>query len=155
MKKLLSSTEVNLWFDSTERPFKFESPFNNEEFAVLHVAADSNISSREQAWVSKRLVASRCRYAVCMGYESSTWDDSIDYAYIESDPNYEPPDDRFIMTTWHDGEPIEDVVNFFRWNTIFDDFVPKNFLVLFIGRAEEFETRTLDALKYSFREVDD
>jgi hypothetical protein len=39
----------------------------------------------------------------------------------------------FVMTSWHDNEPIEDIVFHFLNVTWFDDFVPENFLVLVLG----------------------
>ncbi len=36
------------------------------------------------------------------------------------------------MTTWHEDEPIEDVVFFFLNNTSFDDWTAVNFLVAIV-----------------------
>jgi hypothetical protein len=151
MERIVQNSEFDVWFDVIEKPYNFSSPFNSQEYIVLLVINDSDVSDVEQKDLSEQLVASRIRYAVCTGYECSTWDDSIDYAFIFSDPNLEPPKERFVMTTWHENESIEDVVEYFRWNTVFDDFVPKNFLALFVGESSELYYRTLKSLRYFFK----
>ena len=56
------------------------------------------------------------------------------------------------MTTWHENENIEDIVEYFRWNTVFDDFVPERFVVLFLGKDEEIELKIREKLAYFFRD---
>ena len=50
------------------------------------------------------------------------------------------------MTTWHEGESVEEVAEFFALNTSFDNFIAKNFLLLFVGRNRELERRAAEAL---------
>ncbi|MGH9949707.1 MAG: DUF7684 family protein [Pyrinomonadaceae bacterium] len=150
MERVLKDSDLELWFGEIFRPDDFFSPFKGAEYVVLLVVIRNDVTNDEQKNLSELLVATGCRCAVCFGYECSSWDDSIDYASILSDPNFEPPEERFIMTTWHDYETIEDVVEFFRLNTVFDDFVPERFLVLFFGHSAELESRTRRALDYSF-----
>jgi hypothetical protein len=152
MQQLAKNSELELWFSKLTRPEAFVSPFINEEYVVLLVINRKDILYREQKELSEKLVNSGCRYAVCFGFECSSWDDSIDYAYIFSDPNLDPPKERFVMTTWHESEPIEEVVEYFRWNTVFEDFVPKRFLVLFVGENKELEEKTQKALESFFRD---
>ena len=43
------------------------------------------------------------------GNDCSLWDDSVDVANLNA-YNYEDiPDDKSIVTTWHDNEPLSDV----------------------------------------------
>lgn len=114
------------------------------------VINDDEISSGDQVNLGASFVRTACGYAVCTGHDCGTWDDSIDYSFILSDPNHNPPNERFVMATWHGDENIEDVVDYFRWNTIFDDFVPTNFLVLFVGQSQALRERTLESLKGMF-----
>ena len=91
-----------MWFGRINVPDEFVSPFGNREYVVLLVINRTDILYREQKALSEKLVNTGCRYAVCYGYECASWDDSIDYAYIFSDPNLSPPQERFVMTTWHE-----------------------------------------------------
>lgn len=125
-------------------PEDFVSPFGAEEYVLLLVIKRTDILYREQKELSERFIASGCRYAVCFGFECSSWDDSIDYAFIFSDPNLNPPDERFVMTIWPEDESIEDVVEYLRFNTVFDDFVPRKFLLLFIGEDSTLARRALE-----------
>ena len=150
MEEIVNNAEVRVWFAGLERPYSLNSPFGNEDYVTLLVVNDTTITPNEQAHTSDQLVGSSCRYAVCTGHQCSSWDDSIDMAFIESDPNFDPPDERFVMTTWHEDEPIEDLVEYLRWSTVFDDFVPKNFLVLFLGESPHLQKRALEAALHLF-----
>lgn len=147
MQQILDNSDETVYFAVLQQPWLFETPFKDQDYAVLLVVNDDSIAPDEQFKLSHQLVASGCRYAVCFGYECSTWDDSIDYAYLEGDPNFDPRDDRFVMTTWHEDESIEDVVEFFRLSTSFDDFVPRNFLLLFLGEANDIQNRALKTIR--------
>ena len=150
MIRVLQNSIGDVWFDVISRPYSFATPFEGSDYALLLVINDTNISEEEQSNLSDKLVATGCRYAVCTGHECSSWDDSIDYAFIFTDSNFNPPDEKFVMTTWHTDEEIEDVINFFRWGTNFDDFVPSKFLVLFVGESVTLKNRVLPALEQSF-----
>lgn len=150
MELLNSSGGLKLWFGEILDPSDFASPFPGEEYVVLLVVNRRDISSDEQIQLSDKIVQTRCRYAVCFGHECSSWDDSIDMSYIETHSDFTPRDEDFVMTTWHENEEIEDVVEYFRWNTVFDEFVPKNFLTLFFGTSAGLKTRALASLKHFF-----
>lgn len=134
-----------LWLLDLERPYRFVSPFDGHEFAVLIVAQDATITPDEQMELSEQLVHQGCRYALAMGIDASSWDTSLDLAYIQSDPLLEPPDDKFLMTTWHDGEPPEDVAEWLILGTSFENFVPVNFLILSLGPPGELQERVVNA----------
>lgn len=150
MERIRQAAESDLWFDTIGKPYEFVSPFNGEEYVVLLAVNTTNITDDEQVRLSDSIVTTGCRYAVCTGHECSSWDDSIDYSYIHSDPNCDPPREKFVMTTWHEDESIEDIVEYFRWNTVFDDFVPKNFLILFVGASQELFDRTMKTIPHFF-----
>jgi hypothetical protein len=133
MLQMTKTDEYDLWFSQTDRPFSFSTPFSGQDFALLLVVADRAITDDERDAVSKEVVRQGCRYAVCTGHQCSKWDDSIDLAYLATNPDFSPPDEQFVMTTWHEGEPLEDVAHFFRWNTVFDDFIPQHYLILILG----------------------
>ena len=85
--------------------------------------------------VAQALVASGCRYIVAGGLEGTLWDDAGDWAYLETDPNYDPPDDTSVMTSWHDGEPISEVLEFLLNTTNFDDHAFTTYMILHAGRS--------------------
>ena len=62
--------------------------------------------------VSKVLVKAGCLYAMSWGRDCAEWDDSVDWAYIL---HYHPgpyPDDRSVLTTWHDGWTLEETLEY-------------------------------------------
>lgn len=118
-----------------KRPYSFTSPFKGAEFAALIYIADETISNEEQETLSDQIVISGCRYAVCAGHKSSSWDNSIDMSDIKRNGG-EVLDENLVMTTWHDNEALEDVVFFFLNNTSFGNFIAENLVVVLIGDKE-------------------
>ena len=106
------------------------------DFALMLVANDTSVTGEERDALSDQIVLQGCRYAVCAGHECGTWDDSIDWAHLGTDPHFNPPDDRMVMTTWHENWPLVDVVEFFRLWTAFGNFTPRKFFVLFLGESQ-------------------
>jgi hypothetical protein len=125
----------------TTRPFEYVSPYADEEHTLLVCVADATVTDAERARLSEEIVAAKCRYAVCWGYGCSSWDDSIDWAYIESDENFSPPDETFVMTTWHDDVPVEDAIDFWWTNTSFHAYQSNNLGVLIIGEDADLFTK--------------
>jgi hypothetical protein len=133
MKQLSQIAGRRIWIASLARPYQFQSPFGGEPFVVLLNVVAQDVTPEEQGRLSADLVAQGCRYAVCAGHRCSTWDDSVDMAFLETHPEYEPSDEHLVMTSWHDGEAISDIVAFFLMNTSFDNYTARNFLALDIG----------------------
>lgn len=129
MEHVARGPVYDVWLDSLDRPFKFYSPFFGDDFVVMLIVNDITITDSERAALSAEIVRQGCRYAVSTGHKCSTWDDSVDLAYLETDPDFNPADDRLVMTTWHENDPLVEVVRFFRWHTAFDDFTPKNYII--------------------------
>ena len=136
MELLNKKRQKEIWLNQLEKPYNFVSPFDGEAFVCILFNNDPIISNDEQNKISDDLIASNCRYAVCAGYDCSSWDDSIDWAYISTDENYEPPDDSMVMTTWHDDETVNDIMFFGLNNTNFDDHDFHKYLILFIGAKD-------------------
>jgi hypothetical protein len=90
-------------------------------------------SPHELTALSGALVASGVRYAVCGGVDCKTWHDAVDLAFIQLDLHGEEYDSRFVMTSWHTDEPVDDVAFFFVLNTNFDTHDFTQFLVLQLG----------------------
>ncbi len=142
MERIVRGPGHDIWIETLERPFAFRSPFDGEDFVLLLVDGLGAVPE-ERATLGGELVRQGCRYAVCAGLESSKWEDAVDWAFVSTDPDFHPPDDRFVMTTRHEGEAVSEVVGWFLRSTAFDDFTPANFLVLLIGSqpAVEVEIR--------------
>ena len=71
----------------------------------------------EAAWqedVSRWIVESGCLFMMAWGRNCSSWDDSVDHAMLEKFNYDEVPDDHFVMTTWHDYEPLSGAFFFAR-----------------------------------------
>jgi hypothetical protein len=151
VERIAQTDDFDLWFHSSHRPYSFRSPFSGKEFALMLVVADPTVTETERAAVSEQIIRANCRYAVCAGHDCSRWDDSIDLAFIATDPNFSPPDERFVMTTWHENESLDDVAHYFQWNTMFADFVAERFLVVQLGGCKPDEDAIRSAIAAHFR----
>lgn len=88
-----------------DAPPKFET---SGYFKVVVVIED-DVSAEWRAEISDWLVRNGCRYMMAWGKECSAWDDSVDWASLEASDFDDVPDEAFMMTTWHEGEPLKDV----------------------------------------------
>ncbi len=73
------------------------------------VVVSEPVTAEWRNLVSDWLVRSGCLYMMAWGHECSLWDDSVDYSMIAAHNLCETPDDSFVMTTWHDDDPLEEV----------------------------------------------
>lgn len=133
MDQILKTKEYDVWLGQLESPYTFSSPVPGQEFALLLIIADSAISKDNQNVFCREIIHQGCRYAVCTGDQCSRWHDAIDLAFVDTNPDDITLDERFVMTSWHEKEPLEDVIFFFRYCTAFDYFTPQHFLVLILG----------------------
>ena len=83
-----------------------QSPF----CAVIVTEVDASEDWRER--VTEWLVESGCLYAVTWGKDCQKWHDSVDGANLREFEHGDIPDDRFVMTTWHEGEPLKEALWF-------------------------------------------
>ena len=90
-----------------------------------------------QGNVSTWLVKSGCLYMMAWGIECSSWDDSVDYANIEYF-NYENiPDNKSVVTTWHENESIEEVFLFSKKDAIHPSVDLKKTLLVHISNLHK------------------
>jgi len=148
MHLLTACGDSRVWFGRTDRPYVFASPCHNGEFALLLVVGDGDVSPDERAALSEQFVRQGCRYAVCAGSACTLWDDSIDMVGVMDDIESRPA--QFVMTTWHDEEPVVDVVEFFALNTRFEERVAAAFVVLVLGGPPELEAEVRAAVEKRF-----
>ena len=62
--------------------------------------------------VASWLVASGCLYFIAWGVDCEAWHDAVDWTVLEALDFGDIPDDRFVMTTWHDKEPLSEALWF-------------------------------------------
>ena len=128
----MAETGIAICTALLRRPFSFQSPFVGQEFAALLLVTAPDVTPQEQSELAQALVAQGCRYAVCAGTGSSSWDDAVDEAAVVAElqgaPNY-----GFVMTTWHDDEPLEDVASFFLEQALIDQAGPIHHLAVVVG----------------------
>jgi hypothetical protein len=106
-------------------------------FAAILVI-EAPVDAEWQRRMSKWLVGSRCLYMMAWGLECSGWDDSVDYANLQAFDYGAIPDDKHVMTTWHENETIQDVFNFAKHNAspMSEDVQIMETVVFHIGNAD-------------------
>ncbi|MBX9796229.1 hypothetical protein [Sphingomonas sp.] len=72
------------------------------------VVINQDVTNEWRDLVSDWLVASGCLYMMAWGQECSAWDDSVDHAMLKVFDYNDVPDDRFVMTTWHENQPLSE-----------------------------------------------
>ncbi len=68
-----------------------------------------------QVWrdeVAAWLVGSGCLYFIAWGIACEGWHDAVDWAVLDAFDFGDVPDDKFVMTTWHDKEPLSEALWF-------------------------------------------
>lgn len=73
------------------------------------VIAEQAVSTDWQEAVSDWIVKSGCLYLMAWSINCENWHHSVDYAYLARHDFGEVADDCFMMTTWHDDEPLSEV----------------------------------------------
>lgn len=108
------------------------------------VVVEAEVSPQWQVLVSDWIVKSGCLYMMAWGKDCSSWDDSVDMANIEAFDFCDIPEDKFIMTTWHEDDSLAE----FFWyakNNAFHSFVEIEHTVLLHISAESREHELLGA----------
>jgi hypothetical protein len=146
MKRIARKEEKEVWLDVPARPYRVAAPVEGKNFVCALFVADPSISDAERMDLSRQVVATGCRYAVCAGLNCSEWDSSIDLAYLETYAELDPPDATFVMTTWHKDESVADVLEFALMNTDFDDNRFAHVLVLVLGEDPRLQSEIAAAL---------
>lgn len=133
MDLILDHAPRSYWLQAIGNVSEFESPFAGAPYPCLIWDTRGGRSADELSGLSRALVASGLRYAVCAGVECNRWHHAIDHAFIELELDGEEYESRFVMTSEHADESPDDVAFFFVFNTNFDAHDFTRFLVLQIG----------------------
>jgi hypothetical protein len=129
------------------RPYAFAPPPTSEPYALLVLVNVADVTSEEQAAISRSIVASGARYVAAWGHGCSSWDDSVDFAYLETDEDFQPPDQNLVMTTWHENQSAEEAFEFLWMCGLIDDDLPRSVCAFFIGKNDEAEANILKLAK--------
>lgn len=78
------------------------------------VLIEQDVERDWQDAVSRWIVDSGCLFMMAWGRECSSWDDSVDHAKFEKFGYDDVSDDNFVMTTWHEHEPLSSAFFFAR-----------------------------------------
>lgn len=76
------------------------------------VIAEEHVSDAWCENVSQWLVEAGCLYMLAWGINSSFWDISIDLANIAAFDFENIPEESLVMTTWHEHQTLEEVLEF-------------------------------------------
>ena len=98
------------------------------------VIVEENVSLEWQIQISNWLVSSGCLYMMAWGLNCVTWDDSVDLANLEQFNHGDIPDEKLVITTWHENEPLKEVFWFSKHSAFHPDVDIKNNLLLHISK---------------------
>ena len=112
------------------------------------IVIDEIVTSEWQTRVSNWLVKSGCLYMMAWGIDSSTWDNSVDIANLQEFDYEDIPEDKFVMTTWHEEESLREVFWFSKNNAFHPTVHLSNTLILHVSsknKEKDFLSKYADA----------
>lgn len=71
------------------------------------------------------------------GDDCGSWDDSVDWANLETFDFEDIPDDKDVMTTWHDSESLEEVCKFAKADARHRTVELNNVLIFHVGADDK------------------
>ncbi|MBB6558239.1 hypothetical protein HNP48_000903 [Acidovorax soli] len=107
------------------------------------VIVEAEGSAQWQAATSDWLVASGCLYMMAWGLGCSSWDDSVDWALLGAFRFEDIPPERFVMTSWHENETLDDVFFFCKQCALHDSVNLAQTVLLHIAKQPA-EQRIMD-----------
>jgi len=107
MELIVSKDNKEVWFWEIENSYKFDVSFHSEPF-VCAIISNAEVPVQTMKDIAKHLIATGCRYGVCFGQKCEVWEEALDHAYLETDPNYSPPAETLVLTTSHKNDSFEE-----------------------------------------------
>jgi len=98
--------------------------------------AEEAVSQEWKSEVCSWLIESGCLYFIAWGVACEAWHDTVDWTVLEAFDFGEIPDDRFVMTTWHDNEPLSDALWFAGDAAYHPDIDLAETLIVHVAREE-------------------
>lgn len=108
------------------------------------VLQETKVSESWRHSISQALCKSGCLYMMAWGVNCQKWDDSVDEANLEQYDFGDIPKDKFVFTTWHENETLDDVFHFAKYAAEHPATKINNVIILHIGKVnkkEAFEKR--------------
>lgn len=109
MELLRAYKQTEVWFLELNPPCTFAPNFDTD-FALMLWANEPAASKETRNAICDQIARSNCYYAVCGGESCEIWHDTIDECCVAADPNFSPPDSRFMMSTWHENDSVTEVL---------------------------------------------
>ena len=103
--------------------------------AVLVI--EHEVADAWRALISEWLVDTGCLYMMAWGRDCSTWDDAVDWANLEDFDFGEIPDERLVMTTWHEKQSLEEVFGFAKHAARHEHAELATTVIVHIGQLEK------------------
>jgi hypothetical protein len=111
---------------------------------VTVIVSDENVSDAWQNQTCEWLVAAGTLYVVTWCVDCEGWHDKVDWAVLAKFAYGEIPDDSFVMTTWHDNEPLSEAFWYAGNCAILPDVdVPKMVVLHISGKPKKEALLTL------------
>lgn len=104
-------------------------PVEMTKFKCL-ILNERDVGEQYRTEVSETLVKAGCVLASAWGLNCSAWDDDVDYAFLDHYDFDQCPEDQCVMTTWHDNETLEEIVEFVKLYNGYSDVKLDDILVL-------------------------
>jgi hypothetical protein len=99
--------------------------------------------------VAKQLVLGGCVYFMAWGRECEAWHDAVDMANLEQFDFKEIPEESFVMTTWHEKEPLSEVLWFCKNNAFHASVKLKRTVLLHLS-SEPAEDQVLEQYRVAY-----
>lgn len=80
------------------------------------LVAEAKCSAEWRARVCTSVAKSGCLYFLAWGVDAEVWHDTVDETNLEEFNFCDIPEHRFIMTTWHADEPLNEAIWFAKHN---------------------------------------
>lgn len=126
-------------------PSGSEPPQSDFQHRRAIVIIEQDVEEVWQDQISDWIAASGCLCMMAWGRDCSSWDDSVDHANLSQFDYGAIPEDRFIMTTWHDDETLSEV---FFYNQICAFHPTIELALVTILHISEFDQREIILATY-------
>ena len=106
-----------------------------EPFRAVLVA-ETNCPVEFRSTCAGWLVRHGCRYFQSWGVACEEWHDAVDWALLETFHFAEVPEERFVMTTWHENETLNDAFWFAHHSAHHDCLVLNHTVILDLSSTD-------------------
>ena len=101
------------------------------------VVIEEKVSYEWQQQVSEWLVETGCLYMMAWGESCSSWDDSVDLANMKKFNFEKVPEKEFVLTTWHEDEPIDEAFLYSKSNAIHPEIGVLKPVIIHISKTDK------------------